>query len=464
MIHAAESASLPAWVADAVFYQIFPDRFCNGDPRNDPLAVTPWGNLPNRENFFGGDLAGIRARLDYLQDLGVNAIYLNPIFKARTNHRYDTSDYYSVDPALGTREDLKALVNDAHRRGMRLILDGVFNHCGDGFAPFQDVLAHGEQSAYKDWFHARGYPLSADPLNYLTCGGATYLPKLNHMYRPVQEFIFSVARYWLEETGMDGWRLDVPFKIPLDFWRAFRQVVKQVRPDAYLVGEIWREAGPWVEGVFDGVTNYRLRDLILDYTLTTVLDGEDFGFEVSSLLAAHGAHAAGMLNLLGSHDTARILTLFKGDAARLNVALTALMTLPGAPLVYYGDEVGLLGETDPDCRRCMPWDAAQWNAQVTADYRRLIALRQAHPALRYGTPQTLAYFNGLYAYRMAYGADEAVVVLNAREGIGQFRLPLHSSSPAWRAASGGPLLTAVDGALEFDFIPAHSAQVWFAAQ
>lgn len=150
MIHAADSASLPAWVADAVFYQIFPDRFCNGDPRNDPPAVTPWGNLPNRENFFGGDLAGIRARLDYLQDLGVNAIYLNPIFKARTNHRYDTSDYYSVDPALGTREDLKALVNDAHRRGMRLILDGVFNHCGDGFAPFQDVLAHGEQSAYKD--------------------------------------------------------------------------------------------------------------------------------------------------------------------------------------------------------------------------------------------------------------------------------------------------------------------------
>ncbi len=450
----------PAWVADAVFYQIFPERFCNGDPSNDPPNVSPWGNLPTRENFFGGDLAGITARLDYLQDLGVTAIYLNPIFAARTNHRYDTSDYFSVDPGLGTRADLKTLVSAAHRRGMRLILDGVFNHCGDGFGPFQDLLQRGEASAYKDWFLARSYPLSRDPLNYLTCGGAVYLPKLNHAHRPVQEFIFKVARYWLDEVGMDGWRLDVPFKIPIDFWYAFRQVVKGVRPDAYLVGEIWREAGPWIEGVFDGVTNYRLRELLLDYSLTTVLDGEDFGFELGSLLKAHGAQASGMLNLLGSHDTARILTLFKGDTARLSVALTCLMTLPGAPLVYYGDEVGLLGETDPDCRRCMPWDAQQWNPAAVDLYRRLIALRQAHPALRRGNPESLAYFNGLYAYRQAYAGDEALVVLNAREGIAHIRIPTHSASGLWREYASGQVLPAVDGSLDFDFIPAQSAQVF----
>jgi len=450
----------PDWVKDAIFYQIFPERFNNGDLANDPAGVCRWGDLPTRENFFGGDLQGVIDKLDYLQELGVNAIYLNPIFAARTNHRYDTSDYFMVDPILGDTDLLKELVRKVHQRGMHIILDGVFNHCGNGFVPFIDVVEKGNQSEFKDWFLARSYPLTTEPLNFLTCGGCTYLPKLNHAHRPVQEFILKVARYWLEAAEIDGWRLDVPFKIPLDFWREFRQVVKQVNPQAYLVGEVWREADQWVRGdVFDGVTNYRLRDILFDYVLTGVLDGEDFGYELQTLQSAHGTATSGMLNLLDSHDTTRVLTTFKGDVDRLRIALTAQMTLPGIPTVYYGDEVGLLGETDPDCRRCMPWDKKDWNLPVYQMTRDLIQLRHAHPALRNGKPQKIAAFNGMFSYLMKEGNDEVVVILNPREAIPDFSFKIQSVNQYWKEFQTGKSFTLQSGEIHLETIPARSALV-----
>ena len=453
------SSFVPDWVKDAVFYQIFPERFNNGDKSNDPAGVEPWGNIPTRENFFGGDLQGVMDKLDYLQELGVNAVYLNPIFAARTNHRYDTIDYFKVDPMLGDNALLKELVRRMHARGMHLILDGVFNHCGSGFAPFLDVMEKGEQSQYKDWFIARSYPLTTEPVNYLSCGGCVYLPKLNHAYRPVQEFILKVSRFWIEEAGIDGWRLDTPFKLPLVFWKEFRQAVKAANPQAYLVGEIWREAGPWIQGdVFDGVMNYRLRDILYDYTLTNLLDGEDFGYELQTLLESHGPAAVGMLNLLDSHDTTRVLTSYKGDWQKLRIALTALMTLPGAPMIYYGGEVGLLGETDPDCRRCMPWDQKEWNQPVYEMTRALVAFRHAHPAVRYGKPEKLSAFNGLFAYRMAYDGDEVLVVLNPREAIANYSMPAHSTAATWVEAFTGQKFTASSGSLCLD-IPSRSALV-----
>ena len=455
-----EINAAPDWVADAIFYQIFPDRFCNGDKSNDLVGVASWGDRPTRDNFFGGDLQGILDKLDYLNELGVNAIYLNPIFQARTNHRYDTTDYFKVDPALGNLELLKDLVKQAHQRGMRVIFDGVFNHCGDGFAPFLDVMEKGASSEYADWFLALDYPLRKEPLNFLTCGGCTYLPKLNYAHRPVREFILKVARYWLEETEMDGWRLDVPFKIPVDFWHEFRKVVKAVNPQAYLVGEIWREAQPWVNnGVFDGVTNYRLRDILLDYVWTNVLDGEDFGYELQTLMSQHGTAVESMLNLLDSHDTPRILTTLKGEVRLLQIALTLQMTLPGAPMVYYGDEVGLLGETDPDCRRCFPWNESQWNWQIVDSIRGLIALRKAHPAFRHGRPQTLGAFNGVYAYRQAYQNDEALVIVNPRETIPMMRIQTRSQVRCWRAYNGDKQYPVQDGNILLDEVPACSALI-----
>ncbi len=450
----------PQWVADAVFYQIFPERFCNGDTGNDPPGVTAWGQPPTRENFFGGDLQGVISKLDYLQDLGVNAIYLNPIFMARTNHRYDTSDYFKVDPLLGDKALLRELVSQVHSRGMHIIFDGVFNHCGDGFLPFQDVVRHGADSQYADWFLARSYPLSTEPLNFLSCGGCTYLPKINHANKQVQQFLLHVGRYWLEVTGMDGWRLDVPFKIAPAFWRQFRKTAKAVNPQAYLVGEVWREAAPWIKGdTFDGVTNYRLRDLIFDYVNTTVLDAEDFGYELRTLLASHGASARSMLNLLDSHDTPRVLTTFNGSVDKLRIALTLQMTLPGAPMIYYGDEVGMLGETDPDCRRCMPWEDSQWNQQVMQFIRALARLRHEHPALRSGTLTQLAFFNGVYAYKQQLADDEVIVIVNPRESISKLEIATGSQHEKWIDYASGQPLNAKDGRLCFDPLPAGSTLV-----
>jgi glycosidase len=446
---ADQKLSSPSWVADSIFYQIFPDRFCNGDISNDPPSLV-----------FGGDLKGILLHLNYLQDLGVNALYLNPIFQAQTNHRYDTSDYFKVDPALGDLTILKELVSQLHQRDMHIILDGVFNHCGDGFAQFQDVLKKGADSEYANWFIANSYPLRKDPLNYLTCGGCTYLPKLNHAYRPVREYILKIANYWMEEVGIDGWRLDVPFKIPLDFWREFRQVVKTSNPHAYLVGEVWREAALWVAGdSFDGVTNYRLRDLVLDYVLTRMLDGEDFAYELDNLLTPLGPATQSMLNLLDSHDTPRILTTLKGDIERLRIALTIQMTLPGAPMIYYGDEVGLLGETDPDCRRCMPWDKVDWNKQVLKIIHDLVALRCDHPALRYGDPQKLAAFNGLFAYKQEFENDELIVVLNPRENIETIEIPTHSQTTHWKEFLSHRVFAASNGTILFNQLPSCCALV-----
>jgi len=454
---------LPDWVPDAIFYQIFPDRFHNGDPSHDPPGTEPWRNLPTRKNFFGGDLKGILEKLDYLQDLGVNALYLTPIFRARTNHRYDTCDYFEVDPAFGSNDLLKELVHELHRRDMRIILDGVFNHCGDGFWAFEDVKARGAASPYADWFMVRSYPIRASPPSYYTCGGAPNLPKLNLNHRPVQEYILKVATYWLEEAGIDGWRLDVPFKIPLAFWREFRATVKAVNPQAYLVGEVWREAGPWVRGdTFDGTTNYRLRELIVDYCASNILDAEDFAFEVGMLRQAHGKAAPAMLNLLGSHDTPRILTVLRGDVDRLLVALAFLMTTVGAPLIYYGDEIGLCGDMDPDCRGTMEWDEARWNHRIHDSYRKLIGLCRAHPALRRGRFETLLTFNSVYAYRRVYQEDEVIVILNPGATVTDLAIPTGSRADVWHDVWRGQERTATKGMLLFDCVPAVSSTVLLA--
>lgn len=451
----------PRWVADAVFYQVFPDRFANGDPSNDPPGTQPWGSAPTREGFQGGDLQGVIDHLDHIAGLGATALYVNPVFTAGTNHRYDTWDYLEVDPVLGGNAALGRLVEEVHRRGMRIILDGVFNHCGDGFGPFRDVVTRGARSAYRSWFQVRSWPVSRDPVNYMTCGGAPYLPKLDTRHPEVRDHILRVGRHWVERFDIDGWRLDVPFKVPFDLWREFRDVVRRARPDAYLVGEVWRDPVPWVAGdMFDGTTNYRLRDLVLDYVADEVLDGEDMGWELGQLLAACGPAAPSMLNLLGSHDTVRILTRLGEDVDRLRIALTLSFTLPGAPMVYYGDEVGLLGGTDPDCRRAMPWDPGSWDQRVLDMHRRLIALRHAHVACRRGEPEVLTAFEGVLAYRLGWGDDELMVVLNPRGAVADLDLPIRGASRTWRELFTGEVRHGTDGVLRLPLVRARSAAVF----
>lgn len=408
---------IPDWVADAVFYQIFPERFCNGDSSNDPPGTEAWGGVPTRENFFGGDLAGITQKLDYIKDLGCNALYLNPIFKAGTNHKYDTHDYFRIDPAFGDDAAFDTLIREAHARSIRVVLDGVFNHCGDGFAPFQDVLKRGVSSLYKDWFDVYAFPVRQEPLpNYATCGGAHYLPRLNAYNPDVEAFIHKVALHWLAR-GVDGWRLDVPYEIHTDFWRRFREVVKATYPDAYLVAEEWRDPSAFLQGdTFDGATHYLLRGAAFDFLLTNALTGDAFLRALGTLeRQLPGSHQQGMLTLLGSHDTARVLTLCRGDVDTAMLLYTFLLTIPGAPLIYYGDENGMVGENDPDCRRTMVWEPEAWNHDVRNPLKKLIELRHESTALRRGDVE-LAFSNDRIAcyYRIWEEQRELIVLNNSR--------------------------------------------------
>ncbi|WP_281261198.1 glycoside hydrolase family 13 protein [Desmospora activa] len=261
---------VPDWAVDTVVYQIFPERFANGDSRNDPPGTLPWDSSlqPQADSFYGGDLAGIIQKMPYLADLGINAIYLTPIFRSPSNHKYNTDDYYQIDPHFGELETVKALVHTAHHYGMRVIFDAVFNHAGDGFFAFRDVVEKGEASPYKDWFRIESFPVTTTPQpNYETfANGVSTMPKLMTQHPPVREYLLQVAEYWTREAGMDGWRLDVANEVDFAFWREFRRRVRSINPNALIIGEVWHDAGPWLRGdQFDGVMNYLFRDAVLAF-------------------------------------------------------------------------------------------------------------------------------------------------------------------------------------------------------
>ncbi|MFO7171418.1 MAG: glycoside hydrolase family 13 protein [Bacillota bacterium] len=390
-IHRADTFRQPEWIRGAVFYEIFPDRFDNGDPGNDPPGCLPWGAPPTREGMAGGDLAGIRRRLDYLRDLGVTCLYLTPIFKAPSNHKYDTADYYHVDPAFGTEAELRELVAAAHRRGIRVILDGVFNHAGAQWPPFRDVVAKGPDSPYVGWFYQiHSFPVDPAKVNYETWGpDVATLPKVDTSHPEVAAYFLAVAEHWIREAGIDGWRLDVANEVNHGFWRRLRERVKALRPDAFLLGEIWHDASDWLQGdQFDSVMNYPWREAVVAF-LTGELDPVEFDRHLTRLRFQYpGEVLKGLVNLLGSHDTPRIRTVL-GSREGAALAAVLLFTAEGVPMVYYGDEIGLEGGEDPDCRRCYPWDdPAGQDRGLLSLYRRLGAIRRRFPWLNDGAWET----------------------------------------------------------------------------
>jgi cyclomaltodextrinase len=451
------------WVRDAIFYEIFPDRFANGDPGNDPPNTEPWGSDPTRENFCGGDLKGIIDNLAYLEDLGINVIYMTPVFKANANHKYDTCDYLEVDPSFGTNDLLSTLVSEAHTRGIRIILDAVFNHCGNGFWAFEDVIKNEASSRYADWFFVNSYPIVHDPPNYQTCGGAWTLPKINLHNTEARDYILKAATYWIEECDIDGWRLDVPWKVPHEFWHVFRDKVKSIKPDCYIVGEAWRDPKPWSRGdICDGVMNYELRDIVLTYCAKRGMDAEDFEYDTRTLRESLGIMAPYQMNLLGSHDTSRLMTVFDGDIDRVILAYTFMFTYIGAPMIYYGDEIGMIGDDDPGCRRCMSWEEETWNTKIYQTCCLLSRTRKRHSALRMGNFTSLLTFNGVFSYLRQYGDDEVVVVLNPREDRCNLRIPLLGLSPikkVWRDLFSGKEFPNIEGKIFIDDLPSCTALV-----
>jgi cyclomaltodextrinase len=428
--------SVPDWIQDAIFYQIFPDRFYNGDPENDPPNVQPWGSVPTRWGFQGGDLRGIIQKFDYLLDLGINGIYLNPIFQASSNHRYNATDYYKIDPKLGSLEDFYSLVEYAHRNNVKIILDGVFNHCGRGFFAFNDILENQENSAYRDWFHIKHFPVNAysmgEAKDYLGWWGMKNLPKFNTGNQKVRKYLMDVARYWIEQ-GADGWRLDVPNEINDDsFWEEFRMVVKAANPEAYLVGEIWSADARWVgEKHFDGLMNYPVMDALTSLLVSKTLDAHQFGEKIDGLLSFYPReHVYAMYVQVGSHDTERILTRM-ASIDKTKLIYLFQFAFPGAPAIYYGDEIGVSGGKDPDCRRAFVWDEKSWNFNLRDLIKKLIDLRKRHIALRRGDYVKVNYISNpaCYAFLRKTIDDQILVIMNASDS--EQRIPIGVDELGW---------------------------------
>lgn len=381
----------PDWVNDTVWYQIFPDRFCNGTPEKNGEDILPWrtGPVTNQERF-GGNLAGIRKRLSYLKELGINGIYLNPIMEAESNHKYDTRDYTKIDPYFGDNEEFALLVKEAHELGIRIMVDAVFNHCGRRFAQWLDVEEKGEKSEFADWFMIHDW-------NALKKQGDTrdgrfysfafneYMPKLNTNNEEVIRYFSDICESWIRDFDIDGIRFDVGNEVSHRFLKRVRERVKSLKPDIYLLGEIWHDASQWLMGdEYDSVMNYPLMSGIHDFFLDKESTKEDFEYMVNRCYTMYMQQCNNVLfNLLDSHDTERLMNRLKN----LNVfyqQLAVLFTMPGSPCIYYGTEIAMEGGHDPDCRRCMPWDEmdSEENRKCLEEMKKLISLRKSEKTFK----------------------------------------------------------------------------------
>ena len=405
----------PAWCRGAIYYQIFPERFAAGNPGKTVRDYVPWNSEPTRENFFGGDLAGIRQKLPYLAELGVECLYLTPVFAGDFNHKYATTDYFRIDPDFGTAQDLCALVDEAHRKGIRVILDGVFNHVGVHFAPFADVLAKGEDSAYRDWFYLKRQPVTIDAACYECVGDYPFMPRLRTANPDVRAFVENVMLHWLKTAKIDGWRLDVADELDAASVRYWRERVRAEYPDAVLLGETWGDATRMVaEGdQFDCAMNYLFRDTMVDFFAADRIDAAQLDNRLQHMLMKYPeAVNHRMYNCLGSHDTPRFATEAGGESWRVKLAMAFQLLFPGSPAIYYGDELGMLGENDPGCRGGMAWETG--DEALLAWTRELIMLRKAHPAVREGSYRTLVakpQSNGFVFERYLHG-DRVTAAFN----------------------------------------------------
>lgn len=415
-IHGSEVLRVPEWVRGAVCYQVFPDRFRIGSGKADRSYINlPWGEKPTPGSFAGGDLDGVREGLPYLKELGVSLLYLTPVFRSRSNHKYDVEDYYEVDARFGGNEALRALVKAAHAAGIRVMLDGVFNHCSNENAIFQDVIRRGRRSPYYGWFYVDGDAACVERRNYLTFADVPYMPKLNTENDAVIDYFCQVGAHWVTEYGIDGWRLDVADEIAPRFLRRFREAVKAANPEALIVGEVWHEAHDWLAGDrFDGVMNYGLTKACLDLLAFGTIDARGFADRLVLLLMRCTDPANEMMfNLLDSHDTERFLTRVKGDVRRFRLAMAVAFFLPGIPFLFAGDEIGVMGGYDPDCRRTFEWDRSRWDGELFRLAQRLAALRRTAPLAR-GTA-AVEEENGVVRILRRHGGRRAELLINPGE-------------------------------------------------
>ncbi len=418
----------PEWAENAIVYQIFPERFYNGDNGNDPKSVNEWGGMPTRENYFGGDIKGIHDKLEYINSLGIDAIYLTPIFKAASNHKYDTIDYFKIDEAFGTMDEFVRMVEKAHKLKIKVILDGVFNHCGYYFGPFQDVLQNGEKSEYRDWFYIPEFPVQTDPQNYECVGYYKWMPKLRHKTAAVRKYILDVVEYWIKEANIDGWRLDVCDEIDFTLLQEIRRKIKSINQDILIIGETWTDGRDLLRGdTVDSVMNYLFRDALLGFVAFGNIDAKEFDSRLGKMLSIYNRHIYGSLyNMLGSHDTDRFLTLCGGNIDKMKLAIVFQMAFPGMPAIYYGDEAGLLGNNDPDCRRTMEWN--NQNEELKNHYKEIINLKKSSIELQRGEFRPVLCDNSVYGFARVYGEESVYIIINSSDKKTTINLPVFENS------------------------------------
>lgn len=409
---------IPGWAEDIVMYHIFPDSFASEKRglSGRGKCITLPENL-NSVSHLGGTLEGVCENLDYLKNLGVNCIYLNPIFAANSYHKYDTIDYFAIDPCFGGIDDLKELVQQCHKHEIRVILDGVFNHCGPDFFAFRDVLAKGKKSQYYDWFYYMPEPIEyADPPSYEAFAYVKEMPKLNTGNPDVADYLCSVGTYWIKEVDIDGWRLDVANEINHDFWRKFRREVRSIKPDIFLIGEIWEDAGCWLQGdQFDSTMNYTFSYLCKDFFAKRTMKASEFDAHIQRMIMRYPRRVSlAQMNFLDSHDVPRFLSFCEGDRQKMELAFFYLFMGVGVPSVFYGDECYIEGVAECEYRRAMPWDQSD---TCSEQFQKWITLRREHPAIRRGSYRSVYCDDETGCYGFFRECEEECLLILVNNGI-----------------------------------------------
>ena len=413
--HKADLAEVPEWVNDAIVYNIFPDSFADGK-----RCIGGNGKKTKYNGFlscthYGGTVNGIREHLDYIREFGFNCLYLNPVFAAGAYHKYDVVDYMHIDPCFGKDEDFKALVQEAHEKKIRVIVDGVFNHVSWNHFSFQDVLKNGKKSKYYDWFYRLPEPLAlpreGEAPSYTCFAYVANMPKTNTACPSLQEYFCEVGRHWIRDYDVDGWRLDVANEVNDGFLRAFRYAVKKEKKDAVIIGEIWENAEHYTTGdMVDGAMNYDFRRFCTQYFAENILNASAFDLRLSGLLMRYKKQMLpAQLNLLDGHDTCRFLSLCRGDIEKMELAILFQMTFIGMPCVFYGDEKGMTGIAENEYRMPMPWNRESPLSEV---YRKLIALRRDYPALSHGTFETVKAEDMMLHYAREWDGQRIEIAVN----------------------------------------------------
>ena len=404
------------WLQEAVVYQIFPDRFCNGNPSINIEGTSEWGKgKVHRRSMYGGDLCGIINKLSYLDELGVNLIYLTPIFKSTTNHKYNTQDYFDIDPQFGTLDEAKELVQKAHSLGIKVVFDAVFNHSGSDFFAFEDLIKNQKESKYKDWYFVDKWPVTKSKNKYYTfANGCDNMPKLNTNNREVRDYLLKVGEFWIKEVGIDGWRLDVCDEVGHEFWREFRKVVKEAKSDAIIIGEIMHEANSFLKGdQLDGIMNYPFKNAIIDFFGKGIISGREFlDIMAENRVLYMDSITRQMWNLIGSHDTKRIYNECDGNIDRIKLSIAYQFLYIGVPYIYYGDEVGLDGGDDPQNRKCMIWDDEKQNKDLFEFYKKMINIRKNNDEFIHGDFEEVYCENNVVSFKRVINSEEVVVIFN----------------------------------------------------